>query len=150
MVSVLFIGSTTAQAQPLSASDEDAVRASIRSYQEAWLKGDPSAIMGTLAEHAVLLPSGLAPIVGGRAIRAFWWPPDSPPTKVIAMDLQVDDVVGQGGMAYAWGRGSLTFSYVQDGKEKLVSVQSTFLNVLLKEADGRWRTTCRMWSDKPR
>ena len=147
---VFLVAAANSWTQPLSSEDQKGIRDNLRLYCDAWLKGDAKAVMATLAENAVLLPSGLAPIVGDEAIRAFWWPPDSPPTKVLAMELEIEKSEGQDGLAYAWGKGSLTFSYEQDGKENTVSTQSTFLNVLRKQADGTWKTTCRMWSDRPR
>ena len=150
LAAVLLVATTNAWTQPLSTNDRSAIADNLQLYRNAWLKGDANAVMATLAENAVLLPSGLPPIVGDEAIRAFWWPPDSPPTKVLAMELAIEETAGQAGLAYAWGRGSLTFSYQQDGQEKTVSTESTFLNVLRKQADGKWKTTCRMWSDRPR
>lgn len=145
-----LVVATNVWAQPLSEDDQRGIRDNLRHYCDAWLKGDAKAVMATLGENAVLLPSGLAPIVGDEAIRAFWWPPEGPPPKVLAMKLEIEKSEGQDGLAYAWGRGSLTFSYEQDGKQETVSTQSTFLNVLRKQADGTWKTTCRMWSDRPR
>ena len=150
LVMVMLVVTPNTWAQPLTVDDQRGIRDNLRLYCDAWLKGDANAVMATLAENAVLLPSGLAPIVGDEAIRSFWWPPDSPPTKVLAMELAIEETAGQSGLAYAWGKGSLTFSYQQDGQEKTISTESTFLNVLRKQADGKWKTTCRMWSDRPR
>jgi ketosteroid isomerase-like protein len=62
------------------------------------------------------------------------------------MELHVEDISGDAGMAYAWGRGSLSFSY----QDKTVDARHTFVNVLRKQADGTWKTVCRMWSDARR
>ena len=144
------LSSRAADGEPLSGEDQRAIQANLQSYREAWLRGDAKAVMATLGPNPVLLPSGQPPIVGEEAIRAFWWPPDSPPGRVVAMELQVEAMSGQAGIAFAWGRGSLTFSYEEDGQEKLFTAASTFLNVLRKGPDGRWKTSCRMWSDLSR
>ena len=125
---------------------DDAVRANLMAYRDAWLKGDADAVMATLTPDAVLLPSGLSPVVGQEAIRAFWWPVDEKPTRIDAMELDIERVSIDGALAYAWGRGTLTFTY--DGRTR--TTRSTFLNVLRRQADGSWQTACRMWSDRPR
>jgi ketosteroid isomerase-like protein len=144
---ILFFSPATALGVPLSEHEKHAILANIHAYRDAWLAGDPRAVMATLVKEAVLLPSGLEPVVGEEAIRAFWWPAGGPPTKVSAMELELQGVAGNSDLAHAWGSGSLTFAYQQDGQEHVVSVRSTFLNVLEKQGDGQWKTVCRMWSD---
>jgi len=136
-------------ASALSKEDQGAIRAAVEAYRDGWLKGESEAVMATFTSDAVLQPSGLPPIVGEEGIRAFWWPSDGPATKVLAMELHLDEIGGDGNLAFARGRGSLTFSYEQDGVIKTVSARSTFLNILRKGADGSWRTSHRMWSDLP-
>jgi ketosteroid isomerase-like protein len=150
LAAVVLVASTSSWAQVLSPDDQSAIRANIRAYRDAWLKGDANAVMATLGENAVLLPSGLSPVVGEQAIRAFWWPASSPPTKVLAMELEIEETAGESSVAYVWGRGSLRFSSQQDGREKTVSVRSTFVNVLRKEGPGKWKMVCKMWSDSSR
>jgi ketosteroid isomerase-like protein len=147
---IVLVASNSSWAQALSPDDQSAIRANLRAYRDAWLKGDADAVMATLGENAVLLPSGLPPVRGEEAIRAFWWPAGSPPTKVLAMELEIAETAGESAVAYAWGRGSLTFSYQQEGRDKILSVRSTFMNVLRKEGPGSWKTVCRMWSDSAR
>ena len=135
------------QRDGLSGEIQTAVRTNLQSYRDAWLKGDNDAVMATLTEDAVLLPSGHLPVVGGQAIRAFWWPASSPPAKIIAMDLEIEAIHGNEQLAYARGRGSLSFSYRDNNRDTTVSSRFTFLNVLKRGADGGWRTSCRMWTD---
>ena len=144
-VSVCWAG----QASSLSREDENAIGAVVQAYRNAWLNGEPEAVIATFTPDAVLQPSGLRPIVGEEAIRSFWWPSDGPATKVLAMELQVDEVGGEGKFAFVRGRGSLTFSYEQDGVVKTVSASSTFLNILRKGTDGSWKISHRMWNDLP-
>jgi ketosteroid isomerase-like protein len=86
------------------------VRAVTLAYRDAWLANDSVAVMATLTDDAILLPSGMIPIVGSAAIKAFWWPAGARPTKILAMDLSIEEVGGEGGAAYVRGRGSVTFS----------------------------------------
>jgi RHS repeat-associated protein len=137
-----LVAATNVWAQPLSEDDQRGIRDNLRHYCDAWLKGDANAVMATLGENTVLLPSGLAPIVGDEAIRAFWWPPDGPPPKVLAMKLEIEKAEGQDGLAYAWGKGSLTFSYEQDGNDPGNPIFSFLLSATQcgyrREADGSY------------
>ncbi len=140
-------GSTRAAPTAFSAQDAQDVKAACQAYRDAWVANDPAAVMATLTDDAVLLPSGMAPIVGSAAIKAFWWPPGAAATKILALDLSIDEMGGEGSTAYARGRGSLTYSYARDNKEVVVSQRHTFLNILRRPERGRWRISHRMWSD---
>jgi ketosteroid isomerase-like protein len=74
--------------------------------------------MATLTGDAVLLPSGLDPVVGQKAIRGFWWPAGGPSTTIISMDQVVDDVTAEGGVAVVRGHGSMSFVFTQAGKQE--------------------------------
>src|SRR5262245_46937885 len=127
------------------------VKAATQQYRDAWLENDPEAVMRTLTSDPVLLPSGHAAIIGASAVRAFWWPPNSGTTRVTAMELHLDKVDLSGDLAYARGRGELTFT-VETATGRVFaprSLRSTFLNVLRRQGDGRWLIAERMWSDLP-
>jgi ketosteroid isomerase-like protein len=130
-----------------SAADRPAAEAATRAYRDAWLSNDPVAVMATLTPDAVLLPSGMEPIAGEAAIRAFWFPPDGPAPTVTAMEQTIDGVEGSGEVAVVRGHGSLTFSMKQEGREVVRSQRSTFLNVLRRQPGGVWKIAVRMWSD---
>jgi ketosteroid isomerase-like protein len=144
-------GSDEASAQPssgLSPEARSAASAATLAYRDAWLANRPDAVMATLSPDAVLLPSGLEPISGAAAIRAFWWPEGGPAATITAMEQTIDEVTGAGGVAIVRGHGSLTFSLRQNGREETRSQRSTFLNVVRRQPDGRWLITHRMWSDR--
>ncbi|MEZ5293788.1 MAG: DUF4440 domain-containing protein [Vicinamibacterales bacterium] len=149
-IALAVVGLTAvSRAQTVPTEVDRAVRANLAEYCAAWLAGDAARVMATLTGDAVLLPSGRAPLVGEAAIRGFWFPPAGPPTTVLALSLDVERVEGSADVAYAWGRGSLTFSYPRDGRETTVTAVSTFVNVLRRESGGAWRTALRMWNDLP-
>ena len=131
--------------QPPSFTDGDraAVLKVTHEYRDGWLANDPARVMATLTPDAVLLPSGMAPIQGTAAIKAFWFPA-KPVTRVTAMELAVRDLHGDGAIAVARGEGSLT--YTLDGGAP-VTQRSWFVNVLKKQINGRWLITQRAWSD---
>jgi ketosteroid isomerase-like protein len=146
----LALGAGAASAGELSgfsAADRSSAEAATRAYRDAWLSNRPAAVMATLTSDAVLLPSGMEPIRGEAAIRAFWFPSNRPATTVTAMEQTIEGVEGSGDVAVVHGRGSLTFSMKQDGREVVRSQRSTFLNVLRRQADGSWKIAIRMWSD---
>jgi uncharacterized protein (TIGR02246 family) len=133
-------------ADALQARRAPAIAATLR-YRNAWRANDPAQVMATLTRDAVLLPSGLEPIVGEKAIRRFWWPGDGPSTTVIAMEQFVDDVSVDGGVAIVRGHGSVHFILTQAGKKESRAVRHSFLNVVRRQADGSWLIAQRMWSD---
>lgn len=134
----------------LDDSDLAAIRAVQDAYRDGWLRGDPERVMGTLTPDATLLPSGLTAIRGERGIRAFWWPAGMPPTKVLSMDVTLDDIRGDGNIAYASGTLALAFEWDDAGTTRTTTSESSFLDVLRKGPDGRWRIDARMWSNRSR
>jgi ketosteroid isomerase-like protein len=131
----------------LSPEARSAASAATLAYRDAWLSNRPDAVMATLTSDAVLLPSGMEPLAGAAAIRAFWWPADGPTTTITAMEQTIDEITGEGDLAIVRGHGSLTFTLRRDGRENTRTQQSTFLNVVRRQADGSWKITHRMWSD---
>jgi uncharacterized protein (TIGR02246 family) len=134
----------------LDEDDLSAIRAVHDDYSEGWLQDDRRKVMSTLTEDAVLLPSGLDRIEGAAAIEAYWWPADAPATRILSLTLNVEKIDGSGDIAYAVGTGALSFSYVENGETKTSAADSTFLDVMRKGADGRWRIAVRMWSNRRR
>jgi|RhiMetdeSRZDD1v2_1073273.scaffolds.fasta_scaffold07425_15 uncharacterized protein (TIGR02246 family) len=132
---------------PLSAEARSAVSAATLAYRDAWLANAPEKVMATLSSDATLIPSGMEPISGAAAIRAFWWPAGGPATTITRMEQSIDDVSGEGDLAIVRGHGSLTFTMRQDGRETTRTQRSTFVNVIRRQPDGSWKITLRMWSD---
>ncbi len=132
----------------LSPEARSAASAATLAYRDAWLSNAPERVMATLTPDAVLLPSGMEPIAGAAAIRAFWWPADGPATTITAMEQTIDEITGEGDLAIVRGHGSLTFTMRQGGRETTRTQRSTFLNVVRRQADGSWKMTHRMWSDR--
>src|SRR5688572_12501787 len=57
-----------------TANDERAIRALDSVFVAAWLRDDTTAVLGTLAPDAVLMPAGQGVLATLAAVRAFWWP----------------------------------------------------------------------------
>lgn len=135
-------------ARSFTAEDRAAAAAVTQAYVKAWLSNDAERVMATLTGDAVLLPSGMRPIEGAGAIRRFWFPADGPTTRVTAMALTVDEIRGGGDIAIVRGRGTLTFTMpLAGGGLETRTQESWYVNVLQRQADGRWLIWRRMWSD---
>lgn len=143
IVMILLAG----QATPLTRADRAAAEAATQAYREAWLANDPQRIMATLTPDAVLYPSMLSPIAGSDAIRKFWFPPSSR-TRVVDMELSVDNVHVDGDTAVTSGMGSLTFVVTTNGVDGDRRTQRSWhVNVLRRQRDGSWLIWKRMWGD---
>lgn len=91
-------GSDDAEVHPLRAVND--------AYRAAWLAGDSAAVLRLFAPDAVLLPHhGDPPVVGLEAIRRYWWPPNTNPATVTALEITVDDADVDGDTGTLWGRG---------------------------------------------
>lgn len=129
----------------LSSSDIDAIKLADQAYVRAWLANDREQVMATLTEDAVLLPSGLAALEGSDAIREFWWPADSPPTRVTEFTAVQREVGGYGELGFV--RGSFALSFTYGGSS--YSSAGEYMSILRRLPDGVWRISHRMWSDRP-
>ena len=134
-------------APPMTLGDRAAAEAATQRYREAWLSNDPRRIMATLTPDAALYPSTLPPIVGGDAIRQFWFPSSSS-TRIVAMELSIDSVHVDGDTAVTSGMGSLTFVVTTKGVDGEPRTQRSWhVNVLRRQRDGSWLIWKRMWGD---
>lgn len=133
---------TEATTEPITPETREAIAAADWAYAEAWLTNEPETVMRTLADSAVIIPSGMLPITGDEAIRAFWWPPDEPPTEVTGYAVRQEEVGGSGGLGFVRGTFSLNFTY--DSAE--FETEGSYLS-LLRRGDRGWRISHRMWND---
>jgi ketosteroid isomerase-like protein len=138
-------GSQNGSAKPSSNSRDAAVAATAK-YRDAWLANSEALVMSTLSADATLLPGGMAPITGERAIRAFWWPQGGPTMKVVTMEQVVDDVIADLNVAVVRGHGSVGF-VMEDRTQESRTLRHNFLNVVRRQSNGSWLIVQRMWSD---
>ena len=137
--------------RPFTADDERAVRAVDSAYVDAWLRDDTAGVLATLAPDAVLMPAGQHPLMSVAEIRGFWWPQDGSHTKILTFSRQLDEVGGQGDIAWTRGTDTLTFTY---GKGAAAPTpqgsRSMTLAVLRRERGGNWRISRMMWATRTR
>ena len=134
----------------LTGEDIVALRELEDAYVSAWLQNRREAVLATLAEDAVLLPEGVAPVEGIPAIEAFWWPADGSTTTVTDYRTTSDEIAGDGNVAFLRGRGDLSFTWTtadSSGGER--ESHSAFLSIARKGPDGSWRIARRMWHQIP-
>lgn len=135
-----------AEGTALAEDERAAGSAADRAYYEAWLANDTESVMATLTQDAVIVPSGMEPVEGQEAIRAFWFPPDSPPTSVKEYRFDQAEVAGSGDLAYVRGSFALALDYDGESFES----EGTYLSLLRRGVDGNWRIARRAWNDHPR
>jgi len=156
LITFLFIacvGTTSRsndQSGGLSANDEKAIRATIEAYRTAWLENDAKGVLKTFTDDAVLLPAHGSPAVTGiAAIEKYWFTPGGPTTTVTKLDITVDQVDGNGILAFARGLDSVGWTITQNGVMHRHFHPGTYLNVMKKLPDGTWRIQVHMWDDGP-
>jgi len=134
-------------APSLSAVDRRAILAIDSAYVTAWLRDDTAGVLATLSKDAVLMPGGQHPLdVSG--VKAFWWPNDGSHTRILTFARTIDDVDGNGDLAYVRGSDSFSFLYSKDGATQRMSTKAMTLAVVRRQANGEWRISRMMWSTR--
>ena len=149
LVVFLLVGSWAKGAgNGLSAEDVAKIRQVHSKYEEAWLKGDADGVRALFIEDCVLLPPHADnPRIGQKGLNEFWFPHDAPPTKITKLVVTPEGIEGDGQIAYVWGRHEVAWTTEQDGKTSSASHKDRLLNVLKKQADGKWKLSHHMWDD---
>ena len=132
----------------LSLADIECLHELVQGYAAAWLDGSAEAVLCHFTEDAVLLPHhGVQPAVGEAAVRAFWWPPDAPPTTVIMFELTPQETGGSGDLGFVWGNFTLKYETELDGAPQTVTNAGTFMILARRERDAEWCISHHMWDD---
>ena len=144
----LIVCATASWAGTLSADDIAKIKQVHREYEQAWLKGDANAVRVLFTEDSVLFPPHAdKPRLGRKGMDEFWFAAGGPPTKITKLVVIPKDIGGDGQLAYVWGSDEVAWTTTQDGKTTSTSHKGIFLNVLKKQADGRWKISHHMWDD---
>ena len=140
---IVSAGCAAQRPKPACPTDLGTIKAADQTYATAWLANEPNQVMATLTDDAVIVPSGVPAMKDAAAIRAFWWPPDSPPTTVTNFDLVQQEASGDKKLAFVRGSFMLRFQY--DGKT--FSSTGDYISIMQCQPDGSWRIAHRQWSD---
>jgi ketosteroid isomerase-like protein len=138
-------------ASRITVADERAIRAVDSSYVAAWLRDDTAGVLATLAPDVVLMPAGQHPLATSGEVRGFWWPADGSHTKILTFDRHIDELAGEGDVAWTRGTDSLTFTYQKAGSAAAATGNRTMtLALLRRQPDGQWRISRMMWGMRTR
>lgn len=147
-VFILACTPSTPPSRQWTSADERAIRAVDSTYVAAWLRDDTSAVMNTLATDAVLMPAGQHPLATPNDIRGFWWPADGSHTRIVTFVRHIDDIDGQGDVAWVRGTDSLTYTYEKGSTRSQLGSRSMTLAVWHRQPDGAWRISRMMWGTR--
>lgn len=135
----------TPTARQWTIDDERSVRLVDSTYVSAWLRDDTTAVMGTLASDVVLMPAGQRPLESPNAVRAFWWPTDGSHTKILTFKRTIDEINGEGNVAWVRGTDTLTYSFDKGQTHSQLGSRSMTLAIWRRQPDGSWRISRMMW-----
>lgn len=134
----------------LSIQETSAVKAVLEHFRTAWLANDADGVRGVFVKNAVLLPHhGVPPVAGMDAINQFWFPPTTAETTITKFVQTIDEVDGDGSLAYLRGRSEVAWTIRDKGTSQSWQTHGNFLAVLKRQNDGRWLISHLIWDDVP-
>lgn len=139
--------SATSKESSLSAKDIEQIKQINRNYTQGWLENDSAKVLGLYADSATIIPSGLLPIRGKKAISDFWFPNDGSKTVIHHYDLKILDINGMGNFAYSYENGDLSFSYEKEDFRLDREAKSHAITIYKKAEFGKWKIIKRIWTD---
>ena len=138
--------SKTNNATHLSKDDRKLIADMIVDYQNGWLADDSTRVLQLFADTATILPNGMRPIQGKKAISQFWWPNDSSKTILHKYKIDILEMNGSNDWAYVYESGKLSWSY-EKGNFKMSKDQESFEITIFKRTNGDWKIVKRIWTD---
>ena len=134
----------------LSPNDIEQIRQINRNYTQGWIENDSARVLGLYVDSATIIPSGLTPINGRKAITDFWFPNDSSSTVIHYYDLEILDINGTSNFAYTYEYGKLSFTYEKDDFRLEREAESHAITIYNKIKSGEWKIVKRIWTDLKR
>lgn len=145
LIAIILPVVASGDCKPLAEAERSAIEQVLDTYVAEWLEGDPNGVMATIASDAVLIPHhGLAPVIGEKAIRAWWWPVGAPKTTIHSFVMTHEQIGGS--QCFAFARGTQSLEWTTGDKRS--RNRGNHLTLLRKEK-GQWRITHQMWGDPP-
>ncbi len=139
--------SQTIESFSLSAKDIEQIREINRNYTQGWIENDSAKVLGLYADSATIIPSGLLPLNGKKAISDFWFPNDSSTTVIHYYDLEILDINGSSNFAYTYEYGKLSFTSEKDDFRLDREAESYAITIYKKVKSKEWRIVKRIWTD---
>ncbi len=149
LTAALFMASACAKE---TSHDHEADRAALYALDQAYVEGwkqsgaaaQDKAVMAIFAEDAIIRPGlGTPPRKGADEIRAFWFPPDTPATRIIKFDHAPDSITVEHDLGVVSGWYELRFEYGGDEYAQ----NGNYLTVARRQPDNEWRVTQMIWND---
>lgn len=116
----------------LSDADRRAIESVDAAAARAGVAGDFDAFAALYTEDAVLLPPNAPAVRGRAAIRDFW---ASVPT-ITAFDIDVEEIVGRGDLAYV--QGTYVLELTPPGAAEPIRDEGKFIEIRRRQPDGSW------------
>ena len=122
-------------------SDFDDIKQMMQDYRQAWRNGDSTIVLDKLTNEIILFQPGKngKPILSKNDVSEFWFPKSDIKYPIIKYEVENEEIVSSGNIAYYQGVSRLTWCTLENnfGRDTILSV-SEFTNILKKE-DGKWK-----------
>lgn len=128
-------------------ADTEAIRAINEKYVTAWLENDAKGVLSLFEDDATIVPSGMTPIQGIRAIGEFWFPKDSSRTTINQFNNEILSIAIEDTLATSSQKTFLSWSY-EKGDVRIAKDQWGLAMALYRrQADGTWKIWRQLWTD---
>jgi ketosteroid isomerase-like protein len=117
-----------------------------REWSEVAGSGDLDATLAYWADDAVMMPPGMPPLKGKKAILEFIEASGSIPGSAIRWEPLEAHVSPSGDFAYLLERNEISF---QDSTGVQVTEWNKVVTVWRKQADGSWKNVLDIWNADP-
>jgi len=139
---LLLMGSLMACETPpqeLTQDDVESIRATMKSYRQAWLNNDTTTILNTLSSDITLFLPGSGPdIAGKQRVKDFWFPPSDLNYPIRTYEISDEEIFGSGIFATVQGKSFMVWETRRG--DSLIAADTSrtgFLTLLKKEGDWK-------------
>lgn len=144
-LAVLACAVAACQPQPLSQTDEEAVRGVITAFTAAVNAGNVDGMTAVYATDATIQPNQMPAATGTEAIHKLWTDLTTPMRANLR--ITVAKVAGQGDVAYATGTFHLVLTPKDSTQASPPPADGKFVNVLWRQADKSWKIVEDTWNE---
>ncbi|SNS83004.1 Ketosteroid isomerase homolog [Ekhidna lutea] len=146
IILLLSFACATQPERTFSEQDKSSINQIRENYVSGWLARDSETILGLFSKDATIIPDGMSPINGLKAIEGYWFPNDSSSTTIHSYEVELLDLAGTETMAYSLEKGTLNFTYTKGDFTMTKSSTSHASTIYQKGNDGSWKIISRMWT----
>jgi len=122
-------------------SDVEVIERMMQEYRLAWRSGDSTLVLDKLSKNIILFQPGKTgkPIISKDSVSEFWFPESDIKYPIIQYEVENEEIVNSGNIAYYQGLSKLTWCILENGiaRDTTRSI-SEFTNILKKE-NGKWK-----------